>query len=161
MTGNDEGPIIDESLHRQLGITLFNQTWDLIDTPARTADEDVAMLLAAAASRFHWGQAGGPEQWATGDWQVSHVAALMGLGDLALLFARRNLRYAEESGAQGWRLASAHEGMARAFAAVADWSQRDQHASLATLALADEPDEDDRQVIQAQLDSVPTGPSPT
>jgi hypothetical protein len=33
------------------------------------------MLLCTMASRLHWGRGGSPEQVATGDWQVAHVAA--------------------------------------------------------------------------------------
>lgn len=43
----------DPTLHRQLGIDLFNHTWELLDKPNRTRDEDDAMIHAAHASRFH------------------------------------------------------------------------------------------------------------
>lgn len=141
--------------HRALGTTLFNGAWDLIDQPARSQDDDAEMLLRAAASRWHWAHAGGPEEVATGDWQVAHVASLLGLGDLAVLFARRALDAATTHGWTGWRLASAHEGMARAYAATGDRDARDRHAAEAQRALADEPDEESRELVTSQLASIP------
>jgi hypothetical protein len=140
---------------RDLARQLFNQTWDLIDREERSDDDDLSMLLAATASRWCWSESGGPEELSTGDWQVAHVASLLGLGDLALFFARHNLHIAESEGWRGWRLASAHEGMARACAAAGDGSGRDDHLRRARQALDDEPDAEDREAIDAQLGTVP------
>jgi hypothetical protein len=140
---------------RRIAVELFNATWALIDRSDRTPDDDVEMLLSAMTSRWHWARAGGREEVATGDWQVAHAASLLGLGDLALLFAERNLRAAEALGWTGWRLASAHEGMARAFAACGDADGRAHHVALANDALASETDAGDRQVILDQLATVP------
>jgi hypothetical protein len=141
--------------HRRHGVALFNGAWELIDARSRTPDDDVEMLLRAAASRWHWGRIGGPEELATGDWQVAHVASLLGLADLARLFARRNLDIALAHGWSGWRLASAHEGMARAYAVSGDADGRARHVEQATAALEDEPDDESRDLIESQLASVP------
>jgi hypothetical protein len=147
---------MSDDVHRQIGVDRFNATWDLIDKgAARTPDDDVEMLLSAMTSRWHWSRAGGPEEIATGDWQVSHAAALLALGDVALLFARRNLAIAEEQGWTGWRLASAHESLARAFATIGDAEQRAFHLEAAEAALAAEPDADESAIIREQLASVP------
>ena len=148
---------MSDDVHRQIGVERFNATWDLIDRPDRSADDDVELLLSAMTSRWHWGQVGGPEEISTGDWQVAHAAALLGLGDLALLFARRNLTTAEAQGWTGWRLASAHEGMARACAVAGDADGRARHLDAARAALDAEPDAEERQVIADQLATVPEG----
>lgn len=134
---------------------LFNATWDLIDKPDRTGEDDINMLLSAMASRWHWGQVGGPEQLATGDWQVGHVSALIGLGKLALIFANRNLAAAIAGGWDGWRLASAHEGVARACAVLGDHEGLNRHFAEAEAALAREPEEEEREIIAAQLKTIP------
>jgi hypothetical protein len=113
------------------------------------------MLLCAAASRWHWGRVGGAQEVAVADWQITHVASLLGLADLALLFAARSLRAAEREGWGGRRLASAHEGMSRACAPDDDAAGRERHVEAAHAALADEPDEEDRTLIAGQLASVP------
>ncbi len=104
--------------NKRFAKTLFNSTWDLIDKPGRTGDEDIEMLLSAIASQWHWGRVGGLEQVATGDWLVGHVASLVGLGELARTFASRNLAIALDEGWDGWRLAPAHEGVALACAVL-------------------------------------------
>ena len=48
----------DTDLHKKLGIELFNYTWELLEKPQRTREEDDTMMHAAHASRFHWGKAG-------------------------------------------------------------------------------------------------------
>jgi hypothetical protein len=141
--------------HRRVGVALFNGAWELIDKPERSDDETVEMLLRAATSRWHWGRVGGPEELASGDWQIAHVASLAGLPDVANLFARRNLHAAVENGWTGWRLASAHEGMARACAVNGDANGRAHHIAAAAAALADEPDEESRDLIASQLATVP------
>lgn len=147
---------MDDTTHRAIAVDQFNRTWELLDQgDARTADEDLAMLLAAATSRWHWGQLGDPRAAATGDWQVAHVLARLGAGELSLRFARRCLEAVVADEATGWRLASAHEGVARAHAAAGDAAGRAAHVEAALAALADEPDEDDRALVRAQVDDVP------
>ncbi len=141
--------------HREVAVGQFNATWDLIDKADRTADDDATMLLAATTSRWHWGHVGGPEQVATGDWLIAHVACLLGLGDLGALFASRNLSIAEAEAWDGWRLASAHEGMARACAVQGDAESRSLHVAAARAALNREPDPDERVMIEEQLSTVP------
>lgn len=106
----------DEEWHREIAKQQFNRCWDLIELAERSPDDEVDMLLAAMTSRWHWGQVGGAEQIATGDWQVAHVTSLLGHGELVRTFAARNLAAAEMLGFTGWLLVSAHEGMARACA---------------------------------------------
>ncbi len=146
----------EDAAGRRYAIDLFNQTWELIEKSDRSPDEDLEMLLSAAASRWHWGEVGGgPEQTATGDWQLAHVASLLGFGSLALPFAERSLRTALAEEWSGWRLASAYEGVARAYAALGDADLRLQHVTLATQALEQEADDEDRAVIATQIASIP------
>jgi hypothetical protein len=141
--------------HRKFGGSLFNDCWDLIENDGRNSDDDVEMLSLAMASRWHWSQVGGPEQIATGDWQVAHVASLLGLADVALLFAQRNLAIAGAEDWNGWRLASAHEAMARAFAVGGDAERRSRHLELGRAALELEADDESRLAVAEQLDAVP------
>ena len=141
--------------HRQFARELFNVTWDLIEKVDRSSEDEVNMLLAAAASRWHWGEVGGAEERATGDWQVAHAASLLNESGLALRFARRHLLAAERAHWDGWRLASAHEGMARAWATAGNALEREHHLAAAREALAREPSAEDRQVVEEQLATVP------
>jgi len=42
---------------------LFNQTWELIEEPARTAEQDRLMLVTACASWLEWDAVGELPSW--------------------------------------------------------------------------------------------------
>jgi hypothetical protein len=141
--------------HKLLASQAFNAAWDLIDKPDRTPDEDAEMLQRAFASRWHWGFAGGPGQWATGDWQIAHCASLLGLGQLAQMYARRAFDICEREGWGDWQRASMLEGMARAAAAAGDNAEHAKYYALAEAAVAAIEADEDREVIASQLATVP------
>jgi hypothetical protein len=149
----------EHAWHRRLAVAEFNRCWDLIDKVDRSVDDRAEMLLAATTSRWHWAQIGGPEETAAGDWQIGHVASLLGFGDLAKLFADRNLATATAEGWTGWRLASAHEGVARACAMLGDGTGRERHVAEARAALSEEDDAGNVEVVAGQLATIPEVPS--
>ncbi|GAA2044761.1 hypothetical protein GCM10009839_55640 [Catenulispora yoronensis] len=140
--------------HREQAKRTFNAAWELIDEPARSPEQDRRMLVLACASRAHWDQAGGPREHAIGDWQVGHVLTLLGDGPLALSFARQALATVEAQGWTDFTLASAYEGVARAYAALGDKAERDEYAAKCRTALEALPPED-QEVIAGQLATVP------
>ena len=140
--------------HRDVAKRTFNAAWALIDEPDRSPEEDRRMLLLACASRVHWGEAGGAREHAIGDWQVGHVLALLGEGPLALSFARQALATVEAHGWTDFTLASAYEGVARAYAASGDEAGREEYAAKCREAMDALPEED-RDVIAGQLATVP------
>ena len=146
---------MDEDEHRQVAKDQFNAVWELLDRSDRTAADDDARLVAAFTSRHHWGLAGGPEQWAVGDWQIAHVAAHLGLGDLATRFATRALERVEAEAIGGWLLASCYEGMARAAAARGDADDFGRWRAHCVTALSSVADAEDRALIESQLASIP------
>jgi hypothetical protein len=142
--------------HRALAVETFNAAWDLVDSPDRTIAEEDRALQLAFASRYHWEEAGAEvDQLATGDWFIGHVAAHLGLADLALRFSGRALDAALAAGFQGWALASAYEGMARANAVAGNREERERYTALAEEALATEENAEEREVIEDQLRSIP------
>ena len=108
----------DEEWHREIAKQQFNRCWDLIDLTERSPDDEVEMLLAAMTSRWHWGRVGGAEQQATGDWQIAHVASLLGHGELARTFAARNKSDLKE-GVRAKRLSARLIGTADILIAIA------------------------------------------
>ena|ERR1700724_2076930 len=91
----------------------------------RTEAEDLELLEVAFTSRHHWRQEGGPQQIAIADWMVSRCCSELGDGALALRFA------------------------VAALAAAPPDARRAAHV------LAEETDDEDRALIEAQLASVP------
>ncbi len=88
---------------RQLAADLFNLVWTLLEQTGRTTEDDDRMVHAAHASRYHWGQVGGPEQLAIGEWQCARVYSVLGRAEPALHHARRCLEIATAN--DGSRLA--------------------------------------------------------
>lgn len=146
----------DELTHRSLAIGSFNASWELLERD-RTEEEDLELLEVALASRHHWRHEGARQQLAIADWMVSRCFAELGAGALALRFARAALAEEPAKG-PAWLHASLLEGLARAHAANGDWAERDDAAARAAAALEAEDDEEDRELILAQLASVPSGP---
>jgi hypothetical protein len=100
--------------HRKFAIECFNDTWTLIVKKHRTHDEDLRMVHMAHASRYHWSIAGGAKQAAIGEWQVSHVYAILRRPEPALVHAQETLRQCRKGGMQDFPLAYAYEALARA-----------------------------------------------
>jgi hypothetical protein len=153
-------PQFTDELHRELGKQIYNGTWDLIDQADRTPEQDRLMLVSACASWWHWDKAGTEQNRATADWQVAHVASLLGYGDLALEFASSALERVEAGSMDDWMRASALEGLARAHAAAGHQAERDDAVRMAREALADISEEDERTLIASQIDTVPDADEP-
>ncbi|HEY8081283.1 MAG TPA: hypothetical protein VIE15_04265 [Acidimicrobiales bacterium] len=143
----------DELTHRALAVRAFNESWSLLERE-RTEDEDLALLEVAFASRHHWRAEGGDQQLAIADWMVARCFAELGDGRLAVRFALAALA-AQPVDAPAWLRASLLEGLARAHAANGDGEARDDAVLLAEAALGEEPDDEERGVIAAQLATVP------
>jgi DNA-binding transcriptional MerR regulator len=148
---------LDAATHRALGVALYNHVWTLLETADRTPAQVDEMIHSAHASRFHWRRAEGsePVNLARGEWQCSRVYAVLGRGEPALWHARRCLAINEDNGSADWDIASAYEAMARATlvagdaAAAADWKAK------ATAALDGIADQDDRDIIEGDLATLP------
>jgi hypothetical protein len=141
--------------HRALAAGYFNAAWDLVDTADRTQAQDRDMVTLAFASRQHWIEAEGTAQnLAVADWQVAHTASLAGLADVAVVFAQAAVERAESADVPTWMLASVHEGLARAHAAAGDKASYEREAQRCRELLAQVGDEDDRALVQSQLDAI-------
>ena len=152
---DDDGTSHD---HRSMAVATFNATWDLMDKELRTAEENDMMVHSAHASRYHWGQVGGPTEFERGDWQVSRVYSLLGRGGDALHYARHCLDTCEEHDIGDLDLALAYEAMARAHALEEDWREVDRYTELAKEAAEDIEEPGNRTYFLGELDTVPRMP---
>ena len=144
----------EQQAHQYFAIQAFNGAWELIEKAERTTDDDAEMLERAFTSRWHWGHVGGEEQLATGEWQIAHVASLLGMGALAQVYARRAFARCEREGWGDWQRASMLEGMARAAAAAGDATEHAKYFALAEGAVAAIAEDEEREVIASQLATV-------
>jgi hypothetical protein len=145
----------DRAADRAAAVALFNHAWSLLDLPERTPAEDFDLLHCAHASRWHWGRAGGPLEWAIGEWQCSRVYAVLGRPEPALVHARRCVDLCAEHALDGYIVASAQEALARAHAVAGDLDAARNARDIATdLAVALD-DLEDRAVVEGDLATLP------
>lgn len=141
---------------RALAVRLFNRTWELLESE-RDAAADREALETAMASRLHWTGIGTDENLAAGDWLVGHVASRLGHAELALDFAAAAHERVATSREQlpAWLVASTLEGLARAHAVAGHDEERDAFAADARRVLEAVEDEEDREIVEGQLASIP------
>lgn len=142
------------TMHRQLAASLFNGTWDLLEKPDRTPDEDAEMLHMAHASRYHWGKVGGPRQLATGEWQISRVYSVIGEPEAARRFAYLCQHRTKEARLGAFHLGYACEALARAAHAAGDEVECAARVAEARAYLGQVQDTQDAALLKADLDSL-------
>ncbi|GIH96996.1 MerR family transcriptional regulator [Planobispora siamensis] len=143
---------------RQLAIDLFNGVWRLLEKEDRTADEDDRMLHMAHASRHHWGEVGTAVNRSRGEWQCSRVYAVLGRAEPALHHARRSLELCRAHGIGDWDLAFGYEALARASAVAGDREQARAWTEQALAAAEDIAQEEDRELLLTDLETIPAQP---
>ena len=107
---------LSEKTHHYLGIEMNIQTWNLLQKNNRSQEENVRMINYALASQYHWFKS--PE-WQPineqrGYWLISHVFAVLGIGDKALENAEKCFKLTQELELKDFDLAYAYEAMYRA-----------------------------------------------
>lgn len=143
---------------RKLAATLFNAAWELIERDDRGREDDDAMLHMAHASRHHWGQAGTPVQLARGEWQCSRVYAVLRRPEPCLHHAQRVLDICRENDLGDFDIACAYEALARGHAINGDPEQARTFTEQALAAAEDIAEEDDRNLLRSDLESIPGQP---
>jgi DNA-binding transcriptional MerR regulator len=151
------GCVTDEKL---LAAQLFNATWRLLEHEGRARADDDRMIHIAHASRYHWGQVPGvtPAQLARGEWLICRVYATLGRAEPAQHHARRVLDLCQEHGIGDFDLAFAYEALARAHAVAGDAGRAKDYTDQALAAAEDIADSDDRDLVLADLETIPGQP---
>lgn len=147
--------MLDAAEERSLAVDLFNHTWTLLRKEEPTEADREAAVHCAHASAWHWSQVGNAQNRAISEWQVSRVYSTLGRGEPAVHHARLALAFAETVADAPWVLASAYEGLARAYAVsgqsdiALDWRDR------AVEALESIDDPQDRAVVEEDIETLP------
>jgi hypothetical protein len=150
---------MDRAVERRLAVTLFNGTWALMDRPDRGRADDDAMLHMAHASAHHWRQVGEPVNFARAEWQCSRVYAVLGRAEPCLHHAQRCLDLCEENGLRDFDLAFAYEALARGHALAGDRERAGGYLDQARAAAADISEDDDRELLLADLATIEGRPA--
>ena len=154
MSENQPETMTEEQFHKKMAVDLFNRTWDLLDKPERTPEENDELIHAGHASRFHWGRVGKPLNLARGEQQLSHIYAVLNRAEPALFHGRRALEICRANDIADFDLAFAYEALARANAVAGDQPERDRYVDLARAAALGIAKADDREYFLSQLKTV-------
>ena len=148
----------DGTAEKELAKSLFNGTWDLLDRADRSMDDDDRMLHMAHASRYHWGNVGTPVNLARGEWLCSRVYAVLGRAEPSRHHAQRTLDICTRYGIADFDIAFAHEALARAAAVAGDADDARAHTEQALAAAKQISEDDDRELLLTDLESIPGQP---
>lgn len=147
----------ERDLHRWFGVQLNNGMWDRIEDegfgPGSPLEDRERALYSAYAAAYHWRNVGTVANTARGEHLISRMAAKIGLGDLAVQHARRCLELVEGNpeAMETWDEPFAREALARGLAATgkADAARAERTRAIELTAVLD--DEEDRQILEAEL----------
>jgi tetratricopeptide (TPR) repeat protein len=143
----------EKKFHRKIAVECFNRTWDYLEQENRNHDDDQMMLNLAHASRYHWSLVGKPSNFVIGDWQISRVYSALSQPEMAVDFAKTSLEMCRKNDLSGWLLASAYEGMARAYVSNKDYRFAREYLDRARQQLRSQVvDEEDLKTISDQID---------
>jgi DNA-binding transcriptional MerR regulator len=152
----ESDPKLNSDDNRRIGIALFNATWTLMEKENRTRDENDTMLHMAHASRHHWAASGtDAAHLARGEWQCSRVYAVLGRSEPCLHHAQRVLDLCQENGVGDFDLAFAYEALARGYALAGNAEQARAYTKQALAAAEDIAEEDDRELLLGDLETIP------
>lgn len=146
---------LDTEQHRAMGKAYFNGTWDLMVRDDRSRADDDTMIHMAHASRYHWGLAGTPAHLARGEWLCSRVYATLGRAEPAAYHAQRVVDLCDENGIRDWDLAFGYEALARASAVAGDGAAARSYTEQALHASEEIAEDDDRDLLLTDLESIP------
>lgn len=145
---------MDMEAEKDLARSLFNSCWKLIDKLNRTAEEDAEMIHLAHTSRWHWGNVGGAQERAIGEWQCARVHSVLGNGRVALLHATLSEKLARTLPAPNFMKASAAEALAYAHFLLGDAQTANEYKAQALEMLVGL-NEKDSEHIRKQIKELP------
>ena len=141
--------------HKKLGITYFNKTWDYLDKPNRSNEDDLEMLHFAHASRLHWELSGAPIlNLIRGEWQISRVYATLNLAASALKHATYVHDKTLENNIGDFDLVFAHECMANAYKLLGNHEAMIHHLELGYKAIDQVDKMGDKDYCKTELDNI-------
>ena len=146
--------LTEREWHRKMAAKEFNLVWSLLETKQRSPSQVDAMIHAAHSSRYHWGIVGKPVNRAIGEWQISHVYAVLKRPEPATYHAKRCLAVCREHRIGDFPLAFAYEALARAAAVAGRRTERDRFLRQARAAGDRIKDKEDRKLFFSDLATI-------
>ncbi|MDP8219816.1 MAG: hypothetical protein P9X26_00595 [Candidatus Stygibacter frigidus] len=140
--------------HRFFAADYFNKCWDLIDKTDRTSEDDIMMIHYAHASRAHWEAVGTPTNQAVGEWQISHVYAILNKPLEAATYAQVCLDICQKNNLEGFNLGFAYEALARAEALTGNITAAQEYIDLGKEEAGKVEEKEDREYLLSELNNI-------
>lgn len=140
--------------HRYFAADCFNKTWEFIDKPDRTRDEDEQMIRLAHVSLWHWTNRADcrSQQLSIGYWLLARVQALAGRPEEARRNANQCLNHSQ--GGSPFHLGYAYEALARAEKIAGNTSLMAKYKTEAVRLSETLEDADDRKQLIDDLATI-------
>jgi hypothetical protein len=142
--------------HRYFSAYCFNQAWELIEKPTRTAQEDAEMLRLSMASMWHWKQRPdcNDEHLSIGYWQTSRIFTLLKQANLARRFGQMSLDTAQNGSLRPFLVAYAYEALARAEAIAGEKPRKDMYLAEARRLMEKVDDPEEKALLEKDLATI-------
>jgi tetratricopeptide (TPR) repeat protein len=143
-----------EDVHKFYSAGCFNQAWDLIDKPQRSAEENESMIQLAHAALWHWSQRPdcSDKNLSIGYWQLSRIHALLGDGPTAGKYAKICLEKTPKDDA--FLLGYAFEALARAELTQGNPDKAKEHHAEASRLSKGIQEAESKQLLLSDLESL-------
>jgi hypothetical protein len=142
--------------HKYFSAHCFNRTWELLDKPDRTPEEDERMIRLSLASHWHWTQRAdcNATNTSVAHWQTSRVYAVLKMADNARRYAHLALAACEAEGILPFCRGYAYEALARAEWVAGNTGETEAAIERAREAAETIPDLDTRKRLLEDLASI-------
>ena len=140
--------------HKKVAIIAFNKTWEYIDMPNKTEEQNLEMIHLAHTSRHHWGHVGTELNKARGEWQISRVYSLLNMGESALRHAEASLKIVDENKYGDFDLVFAYEALAFAYKVLGNTKLKDEYLKKGYESLELVKDKGDKDYCKSELDNL-------
>jgi len=138
---------------KKTAIESFNQVWALIDKPDKTDEDKLNMIRLAHRSLHCWIQFGGTIlHIVRGEWMISHVYSVLGMGEAALYHAQTCYEATLDHEIGDFDLVFAYEAMAFAYNVLGEIELKNQYLDEGYSALDQIVKDSDREYALSQLD---------
>lgn len=153
----DKRPALDiAAAHKHFAAECFNQAWELIDKPTRTAQEDQEMLLLSMASAWHWTQRPDctSENLSVAYWQLARIYTLLKQIENARRYGRLCLEASQRPGTPPFCLAYAYEALARAEMAAGERAKMAEYVAQSRRVAEHMSDAESKKMVLADLATI-------
>lgn len=143
---SDNPTLFLNEAHRRFAIEANNATWQLIEQPRRSSDDNDILIRTAHTSLYHWLQVGEGVHFQRGYWLLSHIYSLLNKIEEARYYADKCLVLTKSEKIELFDQAYCYEALSRVAKISGNDDEAHAYQQLA-LDIADEITDDEDKTI--------------